>query len=792
MLWKYWILGSIFAAAFHLFIVVLGARLVACLPEGILPARLKAVAAPAVGIVTFAAAVAIVLPVSNRMVQWITWGLAAWLILDVRRTRVAWRECGLQTGVLVAAVGYALYCLLVALTYHASVPDESQLVWSIYRLTAVTPGDSPQGLMQAQILWHGSQLQQLKDFSLFDRPFLGGYITAGALSALGLRIPVVFWDYPSKLQVAYFALWLSANSLVIHGFAALRQRVLPDWRGGILMLIVLLSPSVLFNTIGAWPKPLAVYLLIVCWLLALEARFVLAAAAAAFAFLTHGSFILPLFACVGAFVVLVMFDRFISWPARLREILAIGGAGLLPVAAWFAVERASGVEVPLRSYYLFNVDPTTALYQSAESIRAGFYRSGSPGNLDALPWLNLVKSVLPLDLLSHVAKWSYALEGWSWRRLGSILGGQAFYQIPFAFGMASVWVAAIGLKRTWRRDWGLALSLCICIILPLAAGAALYRRDNVLTLVIFLGAWIPMILAFAHGLSQLGAGALRLVALLALAEYTLVLLAAYPAMRYSDVFYAWYPLLVEGTLLLAVVFVLRISRAAADHPPGDVPLRTEPAVSRRHLFTSGKLVGLAIVGGLAVMLAVPPVLEMRVGVGGFDRYGWTQDLMGWENVEMRIAGQSPTSTRLRWETGEPMWWINTGQAVKLRKVPVATATVMEGWFRVHPEWQAGTEAPSVRVQLRIADGDSIALHSVDIPVAARRGVWQQFRIDLRQHAGRAVDLEIAPVADQNGVWTLWRGLRLVPAGESNPWPSNSPCGQAEGGSEMCGRIPGER
>jgi hypothetical protein len=165
-------------------------------------------------------------------------------------------------------------------------------------------------------------------------------------------------------------------------------------------------------------------------------------------------------------------------------------------------------------------------------------------------------------------------------------------------------------------------------------------------------------------------------------------------------------------------------------------------------------------------LCGPALVQTVVHDGGFARNGWNIDLSRWPDLEARRDGQALLHTNMRVaengvEHGET--WINSGQSLTFRNVPtnaVANFTVLA---RVHPAWNPGASLPPIAFRVSVlAHGERrVTEMKVEGP-REQAGEWQRIEVPLSMYSGRTVDIEMEPVAPQQGVWTLWRDPAVTP------------------------------
>lgn len=755
--------AALFGAGYLLVVAALGEKLARVAWRDMVPGEgdLRGLAAPLFGIVAHALIAALTLVVLPQAVGWVFWAMAAVVVVDLGGTRRYLREHWRSLGL---ALAYGLACFALIVGFHLGAGRGDNLLWSIYHLTAITPGDSPQGLLQAQYLLHGTSLSGLRDFSLFDRPFLGGVVSLAALDAVGHPPGKAFNDFPPHQSYLYIALWVWLNATFAIALAAIARRILPAYLRHVAVLLTLAAPFLVFNVIGAWPKLLAAYITVIAALLALGGRWHWAVMISGVAFLTHGSFLWSHLSLCGLLAIYVSLFR-----REGRFWLQGGVLGTLALAfptAWFLAEDYFGAQTPLRTYYLYNVPVSHGLTHGAEEIARGFYNATSPGQLALLPFMNLLKVLLPSEVLTWLTTYSATGPGSSLRSFASALFYTQFNRPLFAFCLTAGLVALWGVRRCGSRNWELALALAAFFLLPLLPGLGLYRRDDHFITPGMLFAVLPVVMAWFHGLANLSRRGLMVVVTLVMAEYLLLYWSRYPGIRYESEFFEFYLWLSFGLVLASYLVVIRRVRAL---PAGAVSDRAEPAVLTPPVglaVSPLRLVAASAVVVAMVGFAAPRLVQAAIGDGGFERYGYRIDLARWPALRARRGGQALLHTHLRSQENGVEYvdtWINAGQTLTYRSVPATRATTFTVQARVHPAWNAGSAvAPmAFRASVRAMDEQEV----VEVQVAGEReqaGEWKRLSIPLSKFSGRRVDIVLEPVAPQPGVWTLWRDPAVVP------------------------------
>lgn len=495
------------------------------------------------------------------------WLLAAASLLGVR-SQLAEIKALAKPMLLLCLYAFACYILLIA--YHYGPARGPTLFWSIYSLTNVTPGDSPQAAFQAQYLLHAGRLVGGQDFALFDRPFLAGILTAGALPSFGLNFNDKFYDYPELLAFSYANLWMAINAICILPLLNLIERFTKERTTRVVAVLLLASPFLVYSIIGLWPKLLAVALLCCAGTQALRGNWKMAILLSGASFFAHGSFLWAHISLCGVLVLSTLAVGLqrasVPW-SRLSGMLL---ACVAVPAAWFVAEHISGGATPLRAYYLYNVDVAYGLHHTADEVARSFYSSTSMANISALPWMNMLKAVLPAEALDLVLRYGVASGSISWRQIGESLFFQQFMRIWFALGLVGGIVTWRGVFHKESAQWVPRLALIAFFILPLIPGLGLYRRDDHFILPTMMFSIIPVLIAFCISVQSLAQRTASLLALGILSEYSMVYFWRYPPGRYVGEFHAYYLAFVAVVLLCAAITLLW-----PHHRKGDLRQRVE-------------------------------------------------------------------------------------------------------------------------------------------------------------------------------------------------------------------------
>ena len=454
--------------------------------------------------------------------------------------------------------------------------NEPTIFWSIFRLTYISPGDSPQSMMQAQYLMFGEGLKRLENFSLFDRPFLGAIFTAGALCAIGRCLGDSFYPHFNSLplDIAYVSIWIWLNAAVVVGVWLCVARYTAH-RALVLTALICASPFFMFNGIGLWPKLLGLHMTIVAALFAIEGRYRIALALTSLSFFCHGSFLWSHLAIAGLIFLFALHNRQAN-----RAFMALGLALVAP-ALWFIAEKMSGAIVPLRYYYLYDVGVNAALHQPIPSIIEGFYRSTDLLHLSLLPIVNFFRMLMPGEILA-------AIYNFQIRQPAPDLSDALFHaernRPVFFAGLVAGCFAIYSAFRMWRVGIDIRLAALVFLMMPLLPAAAFYRRDDYFVTTIQLTAMLPVIMAFAMRYATLSRRSMLAVTAAIMCEQALVYVP-----RSNNLIYllAWF-------LATALVMIIA-ARAGSDQERFAWTIDLETT----------RLINAALIASILVLPAVP-------------------------------------------------------------------------------------------------------------------------------------------------------------------------------------------
>lgn len=513
----------------------------------------RAALAICAGLVIHSATTALVLWCAPRWAGLPLWVLATGALALLPPKTFRWQPWYPLLGV----VAYALGCYALLLAAHYGPQRGATIFWTIYKVTYITPGDSPQSAFQAQYLLHGGHLAGMEGFSLFDRPFLGGLLTAGALGAFGLRPGADFYQYSDSLALAYTSVWITLNASAILSLLAIVSRFATGQAARAAAVLLLASPFFVFNAMGLWPKLLALGFLALACLMTLRHRYLLAISLSGLAFFVHGSFLWPHIAFTGVLILALIYLLHDRPGQAAAQVVMIGGMAAAFPLLWFGAEHFAGGASPLRTYYLYNVDVGYGFHHTAAEAASQFYRATNPENLAALPLMNLLKGFLPIELMTFIVQFNLHSEPIHWRSVGQALFGTQFSRMWYALCLTCAAVAFKGAFSAQAARWLPRLTLVAFVLLPLIPGTGLYRRDDHFLLTISMSSMLALLVFLSIGLQSLSLRSLHVVSGLALAEFALVFLSRYPAVSSADEFRALYVVAIIGFLAIALYLLGR-------------------------------------------------------------------------------------------------------------------------------------------------------------------------------------------------------------------------------------------
>jgi len=554
---------------------------------------LPLIVAPAAGIVVLVALFSLLLIV--RQISWAP--LASCIVLAIcllrARQTIAFSRSASVAEWRAVALSFT-FGLLEILAASLSRVNEPDLFWAIYKVTLITPGDSPIALEQAQYLVHAGQVINKLDFALFDRTFLGGILSAGALCAFGLCPGETLYSATAEQQQAYVSLWIMLNSLGILGIWLAVSEIVKK-RALIVTALIAATPFVVFNTMGLWPKFLGLYFCAVGLWLALRRRPMLAVLATGMAFFCHGLFLWPHLGLAFLTALYLLGQR-----QAKTAVMVLATALAVPVA-WFGAQFETHSLSPLNFYYLYNTDVSTALHQPLQSIAQEFYATTSLGKLAMLPLFNAIRLFLPGDLIGAISSfqlrgnWPNFFRSWYWAE---------FTCAPLFAGLVLGFLAISGLLASWSRDIRIAAAVLLCILMPLVPAAAIYRHDRVVVTVIEFQVIIPFSMGIAWMIGRFSKAGLVVTAILVALES----IAIY-VIRANNFIY-----LLPITVIVGIAVLLAVIRPATRERPvpvwGSEHWRIGIAALSGLSIVALPIVALGVLfvlrdGGLTTLLAKP-------------------------------------------------------------------------------------------------------------------------------------------------------------------------------------------
>jgi hypothetical protein len=673
-----------------------------------------------------------------------------------------------------------VFQFLVQLALQHSPHRGPSLFWTIYNLTDITPGDSPQALWQAQYLLHGlDRVAGFELFSLFDRPFFAGLVTLTPLCSAGLCPGIQFDAHGPEVQAAYASLWVVLNSVVVFALLVMLRAFLSARRSLLLLILFVSGPFVMFNTIGLWPKLFALYVLVCAVVLAVERRTIMAIGCAAIAFFVHGSFLWIHLAFGLTMTVLLWVWRTPGMPSQTwRRMMASLAMTCAPPFIWFCIGVLADAANPLRDYYLYNVSTTAGLTTSPEEIRSAFYENTHLVNLFVVGVVNLLKAMLPLGLIDVVT--DFSLVG---SKATLYVLGHKWYEVvrdrPFyAFGVVMAIVAFLGGVRTWKR-YTLAPAVVLVVgLVPLVPAAMIYRRDDhFITAVMMFVIIVPaMFSALAvRGLSVRG---LAYVSCLVLGEHTLVYLTRFRHVEYAGEVVSWYPGVVLGLVACTaaiVVVLLRWETQAAvrtgDNRETEPQLggvredgltrwRAEIPENARGLIRIGYVV--SIVGFVFAPIAVNTLVFGEEKAA----YGENAKLSVWSDIEFERNGGGQIGLERQMTVGgeeRRAIWFNSGQRLVFEGIRVAKGSRFLSHVAVVPHYVEHEEFGPVEfiVSVRTKWGShEMGRLEIDPKARLEDRRWHEFTLHSGVLEAEEVDLLLSVEASVDGVWTLWSDPRI--------------------------------
>lgn len=731
---------------------------------------------PAIGILTLSVAAGFTISLGSGTWSGVTTALLLTLaIADSKALIHYWRSVSIPIAPLVLFVATATtQALLLALLQHSPYRGDD-IFWTIYGLTKITPGDSPQSYLQAQYLVHGSQgLLGLANFSIFDRPFLGGVITASALCAVD-QCPSINFGNPSGIQAnLYVSLWIWLNTLCVIGIWSLVAIFANTSRRTSIALLLIISPFIVFNSIGLWPKQFALYLIICAVFLSAVCRFPAAIILSSFAFTAHGSFLWAHISfSFGALVYLITSPTKTSISEKMHSIWMIMFLTVIAPIAWFWGERICGAATPpLRAFYLYDTySVNAALHEPIDKLAGHFYQATHFKNLILLPIINVIKSLLPTELLHELLHFSYRSNPYTFSEFFKSLYDVNFNRPLFAFGFIFGILGINSIIRYWKRYWELPAAVIIFFVLPLLPGAALYRHDDYFLLIIMMFTLIPLIIAITLYVKNLTKNIFMLLSFAIAFEYMLVYLFRFQPIGYEGEFINWYHLAIITFLGSAWIFTLwqeiyinRVNSNQAALSTNDVILNLFNFKLPIHCACTS-----IIVLTIIIMISLPVLLLRVLNDGGFSRYGESADLLTWPNILVTRNKDAYIHPNVKIEIGgksRNVVWINSGQSVKYQDITIGKTSHLKVAVAIVPAfYDGGAQISDVHFEILINTGKECQLVSrttINPTKRAEDKDWHEIFVDISAYAGSVSDIIFTVVSDQKGIWTAWADPLISP------------------------------
>ncbi len=655
-----------------------------------------------------------------------------------------WRDVPIPIVPVILILGAAVAQIAVLAIAHAGPLRANDLFWAIYRITEITPGDSPQALMQAQYLLHGSGLDGV-DFSLFDRTFGAGITTAEIMCGVGRCPGRVLYENRMPYVQIYASIWIFFNALFM---AALWQVawIFARARATSIALLLGISPFVVLYGIGLWPKLFALYVLIAACGLVWAGRIWSGLILSGAAFFAHASFLWPHLALaylVAAFLVIRTGETADIKRRLAKSAFLILVASLAPVL-WFAGEKMAAGSSPLRIYYLYDVLPTEALHRDLSSIVASFYQHTHPENLIALPFFNLFKALIPQQVLQYALAFSYKGELLGARDIANELYVTMFHRVPYTFGLVLGVLSLAGIARFWRSQWVISALVLVLFLLPLLPAAGLYRKDDHFSTPVILFALLPILVGLCLKLSAMNAKAFLCIAGLAFIEFTSVYVWRSNLPRYHEAvdFYRYVPVALCAAALASLC--LLECRAGPALEPVNSPA---PRLSVRNWkISSISILSAACILAVAVMPLMPLAVLIALRDGGFRTHGEAINLLRWQRTSIDRNGGPYSGTQQATTVGASTRrsvWLQSGQSMWFTRVRIGPGSVLSAYAAILPGQYKDRSIDPVQFE--------ILVFSRQLPPAVVRWImnpsekpddrdWREIRVDIGRLGGDYVDI----------------------------------------------------
>jgi hypothetical protein len=685
-------------------------------------------------------------------------------LADARKVIVYWSTVAIPRAPLILVVVATFVQMGTMLVVERGPLHGADVFWTIYRFAHVTPGDSSQALLQAQYLIHGADLDYGRvEFSIFDRTFGAGVMTAEIMCAL-LRCPgQALYETREPFAQTYVGIWICFNAVAV---AAIWQlaRILAPARATAIVLLLCASPFIVFNGLGLWPKLFAFYLLIVACGCAWSGRIYASMLFSSAAFLTHASFLWPhlALACAAA-AFLLTGEKRLSRHDLQRAAGVLGLAAVVPLV-WFGSQHLAGGFSPLRYYYLYDVPPFEALHREPADIIRSFYKATSPENLIALPIIGLFKALTPQSVLHYLLTFSYKGDPFSVGDVFRPLQTAMEQRIPYAFGLTLGFVSIAGIVRFWRTRWIVPALVLVLFVMPLVPATGLYRQNDHFSTPVMLFAVAPVIAGLCLWLDRVGSRAFLLIGALSLVEFAGVFMVRMAAPYYGDsVDLLKFVPIPFSVATMAVLYMLTRS---VQPSPAQIPAAQPGLVLLNWKLPTVTALSAACLVTLVLIPFMPPLVLAALKDGGFRAHGRGANLLKWRDVT--VERQKGAYSGMLYYTvigGKPRaaLWVQAGQSLRFGNIPTGPEATVAAYVGMVA---ADEHSRSILVEFEIAvvDGDSdvaktvVTLHPAANPEDRN---WREARLSLAQFSGRPVDVVFRTRAALP-VLIAWGELRVVP------------------------------
>ncbi len=396
--------------------------------------------------------------------------------------------------------------------------------WTIFNISSISPPDQTFAWHQARFFQNNLKYGQDKfygDVDLFDRPFLGGFLTD--FSLLGHKIPKeaipdsnFIYD---RLFSIYRVMWWGFNDLVIVGVAFFFYFLKKKKSGYLAIGLLATSMPVIFLSSGLWVKLLPLYFyIIVLYFHFSRSNPILKGIFAGVTFWLHSSllvFIIPLilddlFTFIYPYIKKRIFDR-----AKLIYALKFIFVASFIVCSWFSLTFYFKAPQSLSFAYRYNAGWTEVSHQSADTLKERFYNSTTKVNLVALPFINTAKSIIPGHTLNLLESFQYKDKNYfSIRTIAETFSQDEFTNIFSVLGITLSVVTFIGFVKLFF-DKKERRKIILLYLFPTILMALLYRIDSVIQLQIATPYILVAVYAFCYFFEKVKAKVL-LIALLSI------------------------------------------------------------------------------------------------------------------------------------------------------------------------------------------------------------------------------------------------------------------------------------